>query len=74
MKITQKQTDLFNNYSDLLNFKELCEALNIGKNTAYRLLNENKILSLKLGREYRIPKIYVIKFIQSEVNKGTQNK
>lgn len=74
MKITQKQTNLFNNYSDLLNFKELCEVLNIGKNTAYKLLNEHKILSLKLGREYRIPKIYVIKFIQSEVNKNTQNK
>ena len=33
---------------------------------AYRMLREKKIKSKKVGREYKIPKVNVIKYIMTE--------
>ncbi|MGX7420473.1 helix-turn-helix domain-containing protein [Carnobacterium gallinarum] len=63
----------FSAYPDLLTFKEMCDLLGLGKNTAYKLLNDKTIPSLKLGREYRIPKIYVLRFIKNEVKANTKS-
>ena len=39
-----------------LNVDELCEALEIGRNTAYNLLNSHEIHALKIGGTWKIPK------------------
>ena len=54
---------MFNKYNDILTVDELCEVLNIGKNTAYRLLKNGDIKSIKIGRIYKIPKKNVKKYI-----------
>ena len=47
---------MFNSYPDVLSVNQLCEILDIGKNTAYRLLQSGEIKSIKIGKVYKIPK------------------
>jgi len=54
---------MLENYKDILNIKELCEAIDIGKNTAYKLLNTGEIKSVRIGKVYKIPKVWVIEYI-----------
>ena len=39
---------LLEEYKDVINIKDLCEILNIGKNTAYKLLKNNDIPNRRL--------------------------
>ena len=41
---------------DLITIDELCEALNIGRNAAYRLLNSGEIKGFRINRIWKIPK------------------
>ena len=50
-------------YPDVLNVKQLCEVLGIGKNTAYSLLKNGEIKCVKIGHVYKIPKKYVKEYI-----------
>ncbi len=54
---------MLENYKDILNIKELCEAIDIGKNTAYKLLNTGEIKSVRIGKVYKIPKVWVVDYI-----------
>ena len=63
--MTHKQAykAMFKNYPDVLDIVKMCELLSIGPKKAYRLLKENRIDHLKIGRVYRIPKINVIDYL-----------
>ena len=37
--------------------------LNIGRNSAYELLRNNIIKSVRVGKRYIIPKVYVIAYL-----------
>lgn len=54
---------MLNKYPDVLNVKQLCEVLDIGKNTAYKLLKSGNIKALRIGVVYKIPKREVIKYL-----------
>ena len=54
---------MLNKYPDVLNVKQLCEVLDIGKNTAYKLLKSKEIKALRIGTVYKIPKRAVIKYL-----------
>lgn len=43
-------------YHNLITVEELCEALTIGRNTAYRLLNNHEIQAFRIGRMWKIPR------------------
>lgn len=53
----------FENLNDILTTKDLSEILPIGKNSIYRLLNENKIKNIRVGSKILIPKQYLIDFL-----------
>lgn len=57
--------DMFINYPDVVNVDQLIEMLggNISKKTIYKLLQSQEIKNRKIGREYRIPKRYIIEFL-----------
>ena len=57
------QYQMFNDFKDILSVDDLCSALNVGKNTAYKLLNSGTIKSLKIGKVHKIPKIWLIEYI-----------
>ena len=52
---------MFSNYPDVVNFTQMKEMLgNIGSTLAYKLLRENSIKSIKVGRAYKIPKNNIV--------------
>ncbi len=61
---------MFTDYKDLVDIKDLKEMLGIGITLAYRLVRDNTIKALKIGREYKIPKANVISYLINE-NKTT---
>lgn len=46
----------------------LCEMLDIGKNTAYQLLNDQEIDAFKVGTVWKIPKKSVEEYIDRKCN------
>ena len=68
---TMKRKEYMNmlkNYPDVLKIKDMCEVLGgISTKTGYKLLRENKIESIKIGREYCITKISVVDFLMKKI-------
>ena len=58
---------MFENYPDIVTVDDLQVMLKIGRTYAYEIVKKGIIPSVKVGRFYRIPKIYVIKYILGEV-------
>ena len=54
---------MFEQYPDILTVEEVCEALRMGYNAVYDLLNEGKLKAYKYGRVWRIPKESLKEFI-----------
>ena len=60
---------IFENYNDVVSIKDLQKMLGVGRNLAYKLINENKIEHIKINNRIFIPKQNVIKFLfANEVN------
>ena len=57
---------MFTSYPDLVDIKQLKEMLGIGITLAYRLVKNNTIQALKVGREYKIPKANVIAYLTKQ--------
>ena len=56
MFIMNEIAEMYASYPDMLSPLQLMEMLCISKTSTYRLLSENVIPHLKMGRIYRIPK------------------
>lgn len=48
-----------------LHVEDLMPILNIGRNTAYGLVRSGAIRSIKIGRQLRIPKQYLIEYLNT---------
>lgn len=59
--------EMFKDYPDIVSVEQLMKMLQIGQVLAYKLVKSGEIKSRKVGREYKIPKIYVIAYL----NKGS---
>ena len=60
-------TLMFTDYPDIVNLTQMRKMLGGISNTlAYRMLREKKIKSKKVSREYKIPKVNVIKYVMTE--------
>ncbi|MBO5177173.1 MAG: helix-turn-helix domain-containing protein [Lachnospiraceae bacterium] len=57
---------MYNDPNELLTIDELCNALSIGRNAAYRLLNEKKIKAFRIGRVWKISRLAVEEFILTQ--------
>ena len=55
-------------YADILTTEEACEALRIGYNAIYELLNNGKLKGYRNGRVWRIPKMAVQEYIFARSN------
>ena len=55
---------MFTDYPDIVNIKQMRNMLGgIGVTLAYKLLKEGKIKYVKIGREYKIPKTFIINYL-----------
>ena len=62
-----KKQSMFENYPDVVEVDDLRKMLGgISKKLAYRLLSDQEIQSVRVGRTYKIPKICVIEYLMGE--------
>lgn len=54
---------MLNNTKDILTLKELQELLHIGKNTAKQLVQSGEIEAFRVGKQWRITRDSILKFI-----------
>ncbi len=55
---------MLDNTKDILTLKELQDLLHIGKNTALPLVQDGDIEAFRVGKQWRIPKESVWRFIR----------
>lgn len=53
---------------EIITLEEMCEILNIGKNTAYKLLNSGKIRAFRIGKHWKITRNSVYEYIASAIS------
>ncbi len=58
--------EIFKDYPDIVSVEQLMQMLQIGQVLAYKLVKSGAIKSRKVGREYKIPKINVIAYLNRE--------
>ncbi len=65
MKTGKALRVMFRKYPDVVNVTQMCEMLgNISTKTGYELLRTGKIKSFQIGRSYRIPKVYILEYME----------
>ena len=52
---------------DVLTVSDLQKLLSIGRSTAYRLIESGEIRCIRVGRTIRIPKKFVVDFIEKSI-------
>ena len=57
---------MLESFDDVMTVEETCEALRIGKNALYALLENKQLRGYRNGRVWRIPKEAVIEFIRTQ--------
>ena len=61
---------MLDNYQDILKPAEVCEILRIGKTSFYRLIDSGQLPAYKTGRNWKIPKTSVLRYINSMSAEG----
>lgn len=51
---------MLRNYPDVMSVQQMCDILHISTKTGYRMIREQKIQVLKIGRSYRVPKLSIL--------------
>lgn len=64
MIIAKIYKTVFKDYPDVLTVKQMSSALGICTKTAYKLLRNNEIEYIKIGRNYKIPKKNIIDYLR----------
>lgn len=54
---------IFKDYPDVLTTKDLQRILGISGKTVFMLLHSGQIKCIKVGRSFRIPKIYLLQYL-----------
>lgn len=57
---------MFEMFPSVLSVGQLANALGVGLNTAYTLVRSGKIPSVRVGKQIRISKAALLKFLDSE--------
>lgn len=62
---------VFKEYPDVLDVKQVSNLLGISTKTVYKLINSETLPCLKVGREFRVLKVTVMKYMKAF---GTQSE
>lgn len=60
----KNKNNIFSDYPDVVTVEQLSAMLGISTKTAYRLVKEKKIKSISIGRTYKIPKIFILDYLE----------
>lgn len=65
MKAQDAYKIMFRDYPDVVTVEQMCEMLGgVSTKTGYRLLKDGTIKSFVVGRRYRIPKLYILEYLE----------
>ena len=64
LKFERGYVKMFEQYPDLITVEQLQKMLNVGRNTAYKLLKNKTIKSIRIGKVHKIPKTNIIEYLQ----------
>ncbi|HZJ90261.1 MAG TPA: helix-turn-helix domain-containing protein [Oscillospiraceae bacterium] len=64
MKFNELYQSILKEYPDILTVEEMSKALGISSKTGYKLLRDNKVKHLKVGRAYRVPKVHLLSYLK----------
>lgn len=53
-------------YNDVLVIEDIMDILKIGRNSAYKLINSGEIKSLRVGRNIRISKVFLLDYLSGK--------
>lgn len=54
---------MFAEYPDIITIPQLQQMLSIGRHAAYELISDGYISAVKIGKEFKIPKVNVINYV-----------
>ena len=61
--VSKHNSNVITEYPDVLTPEDVMEFLSIGRNTVYNILKTGELPSIKIGKQYRIPKRYVLQYL-----------
>ena len=56
---------MFEEYPEIMTIAQVSQALRIGRNSAYMLVNKNLLGHLRIGSTIRVPKACLLKYVNS---------
>ena len=69
-----ENNNIFFNYPDIMTIEDVQSALGVGRTTAYKLLNSGKIRHMRVGKTFKIPKHFLVEYINNECYNGSSNR
>ena len=69
-----ENNELLKGYSDILLPEDVQKILHAGRNTVYSYLANGTIRSLRIGKKYRIPKLYLLEFMYPNMKFDAQEE
>lgn len=55
---------VFKDYPDVLTVKQVSDLMGVSTKTVYKLIKTNSLSCLKVGREFRIPKVNLMQYMK----------
>jgi len=70
MNTVKQITGMLRRYPDVMSVPEVQKILGIGRTRIYAMLQSGELRSIRIGQTYRIPKPYLVEFIQNHSHTG----
>lgn len=61
--VMNTDTMIFREYDDVVSVEDVMQMLHVGRSAVYKLLNEEKIKTVRIGKKFIIPKRSIIEFL-----------
>lgn len=59
---------MFELYDDILTITDVAEILKIGNTQAYKIVRSGQLKGYKEGKDWKIPKVSLIEYVQNKVS------
>ncbi len=64
---------MLESYRDVLVIEDIMDILQIGRSSAYKLINSGEIKVLRVGRNIRIPKMFLLDYLNGKCYTNNNN-
>ena len=64
LAVSEIYRSVLRDYPDVLDVNQVSAILGVSTKTVYRLVNDGALSSLKVGRAFKVPKLYVLQYLK----------